>query len=167
MRTRYILIVLACIFILVIGNVSIHSYSINSRIGVHSETMNRDSIMHQSDISDYYLIFHGIDYQTKTSNAGIPIDVYIDKKTTVSLLRFMPFYKPVKLKSRVTYRWNIPGHNPSTENKNSFEIEGKYVVKGLSSSKMVSQNISALINQNIVNHITKEIDFVLKPYTND
>jgi len=112
----------------------------------------------------YTLVFHGIDLPASDlGNTNYKIDVYVENKSSLSIFRFLPIYKPVKINSKVNYRWNNPLKEDVQDVSGSFDINGKYKIFGSCSPKKAERDALNIINKSIIEKITSDISELLGP----
>jgi hypothetical protein len=120
----------------------------------------------------YKIIFHGlsdINSSAEFTNDYI-IDVYVEEETSIGLFIYMPFYKPIAIRSKGTYKWINPliasgSTDPMTSE--NFEMDAKLCIGGFCSIKKARQQSLELKSTTIQNHIKTIIAKNLNPPENN
>jgi len=113
----------------------------------------------------YHLAFHGLNVNRgKTNTSDFIIDVYVEEKTSLGFLRFLPIYKPIKINSSISYKWNNPLRSKLahvSEETGSFSITGNNNLFGTSSTERAEKKTINLIQENIAKKIEADIQMIL------
>jgi hypothetical protein len=173
-KTKIILLLagLGTLLVIKISNFSYErtKYEIISSINrntIKAES-NTTSILAETFDRPYNLVFHGLNNNDSSviNNSDYIIDVYVEEKTSLGFLRFLPLYKPIKISSIVSYKWNNPlkfSHRIASEEIGSFDIRGNYNIFGTCSSKQAEKKTINFIRESIRKKIKADIQEILNP----
>lgn len=137
--------------------------SSSSRICVlHSSSQDTTRYFTKPDKS-YEIVFYGLGdsiRQIAESSVNI-IYVFVESKTSLGMLRYLPFYKPVSFRSNISYKWNIPESSNYTDSmviqSGELYINGNYNLFGAYTKTDAEKLINELINNSIRTQIQKDI----------
>jgi hypothetical protein len=138
----------------------------------HSNSQNTSTNNVKLDKS-YEIVYHGLDDSNRQNvdSSAYRIDVFVQKDTSFGILRYLPIYKPISFKSRISYKWKHPESICNTDSmtfhSGQFDIRGNYNLLGAHTKTDVEQLINELIIKSITTQIQKEIrtDIILEPKT--
>ncbi|MEI7504447.1 MAG: hypothetical protein WCJ61_14300, partial [Paludibacter sp.] len=86
---------------------------------------------------------------------------YIDD-TSIGLTRFLPFYKPVQVHSKIHYQWTaevwINNRKSLLANQNILNLNGEANITGFCSARHASKLIKKDVKAQIEKEIRKDID---------
>jgi len=168
-KTKIILLVLLVIFVLSLFtnlNISLHKSSYSVTTYSISNTERFDSIKNGEFLEKadpYIIVFHGLrDNNTEDlDNSKNILKVYVNKQTSVGLLRFIPIVKPITFSSSISYRWftqvNRLTKQTSISDSGSFEIRGKYNLYGFYSVKTAEQLVLDVIDEQVKKKIKDDL----------
>lgn len=171
MKNKKILIIILIIgllfFVVQILNISYHRISSNVTVyNFSSENVIKD--LGNLD-KPYEIVFHGLNDSIipVADSSAYKIKVFVDRDTSIGILRYLPIFKPVSFKSEVTYKWKPPitihYTNSKAPERGKFNISGNCNLLGHFSSNSAEQIINELISKNVMDQIQKDINSRLNP----
>ena len=131
-------------------------YSAYDDIVVKTSLVSNISVPDRAFSQPYNIVIHGLNNYTNPgiNSSAYQIDVYVEEKTSLGALRFLPIYKPIQFSSTVYYKW----HNPlGTVENRTIETTGHHNVFGTWSFRKAELETQRLINNHIVKKIHSDI----------
>lgn len=167
MKNKKKLLIVLIIGFLIAGQIFFISYrQISSEVITYN--FSSENMIKKLDIdSPYQIVFYGLDdyIQPIADSSAYIIKVYVDRNTSMGILRYLPLFKPVSFKSEVSYKWDNPNIMGSvlsgSPESGKFDIEGKCNLLGYFTSTRAEQIINELINKSITVHVQNDLNHKL------
>nr|WP_321406199.1 hypothetical protein [uncultured Carboxylicivirga sp.] len=160
-----LLIIIGLLLIGKFTNISYQKTSYHESISSYSkaDSDTEDSIIGFNE--PYEIILHGLD-TTDDKNINpdcYPIHVYVDQKSSIGKLIYMPFYKPISIEAEGTFSWKNPSSTQQTPmHTENFDMKGQLNILGSCSVEEARQKANEHLYTSIQKHIKRVVSDKIK-----
>ncbi|MCU4166135.1 hypothetical protein [Carboxylicivirga caseinilyticus] len=158
-----LLIVIGLLLIGKFTNISYQKTSYHESISSYSSA---DSEAEDSIISfnePYEIVLHGLDTidNERTNPDCYLIHVYVEQKSSIGKLIYMPFYKPISIEAEGVFSWKNPSSQKPIHTEN-FDMSAQLNILGSCSVKEARQKANEHLYTSIQKHIKRVVTDKIK-----